>query len=180
MTEKLAIEAQEFTVGREDIKLPLPDDVESSSWGVQQFMHDFEKLNGHQFNIGWTPDDRRIDGSYEIVLPAEAEKPLVVLRGGKKTLVSNSEIGEQLARNNHDAITTRHEWGAILIPPTSAAGFSNFLSCEYSDWAGISSFPGASHWPMVTFKEKLFNDYMHSSHRRLIRRALKETVELLS
>ncbi len=196
-----------FTVGRGGLKIPqLPTTKgrQSSPGDVLEFFQNLWVIN----DIGEEDDycNFRVESlqDAEIVLPAEANKPLVVIRGLYKATNNEEQIRQKIANERRsysdNIVTVGHEEHSILTPPCAMGPFDRWLGVRSANEHGSRSSGFDDHGPYVDFRGEplsllnagpslkeavtMGHTAVYEARRQnfssAIRQALEQTAELLA
>lgn len=199
-----------LTVGRNGIKVPEIeiDDRTDAAWHVGRFFHNLWEANGlgesHEYDRG-----ERRPYLNELVVPAAADKPLVVVRGQYTTTSTRQRQNDVRGNIRHnmwdnsggfgrvdeDVVTVGVEEHAILIPPTDGTlKWSPLLSYRYSHKGGARfidsrqmdepniSFPGDQELSEQARGQDWSNDFetRRTIFNQGVAKILEQFVELVS
>lgn len=142
----------EFTTGRGGIRIPVFErgDRPLHGYDVIKYFHKLWELNGFDPSTEAHYSQRRKPKEYahELVLPAESDKPLVVIRGSfrpapPEQIQRQKWENEILPAQSSTEVKTGWEQHQILVPPDSVGQFEERVAVAYTHSYG-TSFGGAS------------------------------------
>jgi hypothetical protein len=199
-----------LTVGRNGIKVPEIeiDDRIDAAWRVGQFFHNLWEANGLGEDNEYDRGERR-PYLNELVVPADADKPLVVVRGQYTQTSSRQRQNDMRGNVQHnawddsggfgrvdeDVVTVGVEEHSILVPPTDGTlEWSSLLSYRYSHKGGARlinsrqmnqpsiSFPGRQELDEQARGQDWSNDFETQTtiFNQGVTKILEQFVELVS
>lgn len=170
MAERLKTKQEDFTVGREGLKLPIVEDFRIvQNFDVFRVMRLVWELNDYDISRessyrGVQYPQRRF--SYELVLPATSEKPLAVLRASYEPRDGLAiEAEAQYRRHDMDTtVTIGNETYGIYTTPATAGPFIPLLETSYSHSRGGSGSWSGPHADIRWLGEPMGNMRLKMPH----------------